>query len=251
MVSIDEGLSPFDLTTAASPVEVAAVVAEHGLAVIPGYLDTGTADRLAAESTALLADDAPWLIPEDYSLGSSTRMWRRDIDVSRYPLLDSVFGHEFLEAVTAAHFGEDYIFSRTVYVILDVVGTSTHVQELHYDKMRHLKAFIYLSDVGQGEGPFWCVPGSHRTCQALQAGNRERRVLPTDADVRVLPSELESSAIPVLGDRGTLIVFDSDIAHRAGVPTSGPRLAARSLSFGAYRHDDWYWPDGTLSEVRA
>ncbi len=73
-------------------------------------------------------------------------------------------------------------------------------------------------------------------------------MLATDAEVRVLPDNLPP-AIPVLGERGTLIMFDSDIVHCAGVPTGGPRLAARSLSFGGYRRDVWHREDGSIEQV--
>ncbi len=111
--------------------------------------------------------------------------------------------------------------------------------------MRHLKFFFYLTDVDFEHGPFQVVPGSHHYCAGLQADNRARRIVPTDADVRALPPSYADEITSITGPRGTLIVFDSDLAHRAGVPTGGSRLAARSLSFGSYRTEDWYRADGT------
>ncbi|HEY8502016.1 MAG TPA: hypothetical protein VIL21_04975, partial [Solirubrobacterales bacterium] len=81
---------------------------------------------------------------------------------------------------------------------------------------------------------FYCVPGSHLIAKSAQAANRRRGVIPTDAEARVLPDDLHQRELPVFGRRGTLIAFDSDIAHRASAPTEGPRLAARSLSFGPH-----------------
>jgi hypothetical protein len=240
---------PFSLARRAPVDQVVDTLDEHGIAVMDGYLEGPALARLVDECPRAFDDPAPWLHREDYSVGKSVRMERADVEAARYPELTATFGAPYLEDVTRAFFGDGYIFARTIYVILDVVGSSTHVQQLHYDKMRHLKTFFYLSRVDLEHGPFHCVPGSHRDCAQLQEANRARRIAPSDADVRVLPADYKSRTIPVLGSAGTLILFDSDIAHHAGVPTGGGRLAARSLSFGSYRRDTWYRADGTVEQI--
>jgi hypothetical protein len=222
------------------------VLNADGVVLVPGYLDVSAIDAVTRECHRLFEQTPPWAHHEEYSLGQSVRMERADIDPAAFPVLSWMFGRPELEAVVSAFFGEGYIFSRTVYTILDVVGSSTRVQQLHHDKMRHLKSFVYLTDVGIDNGPFHCVPGSHVLTQEAQRENRLRHVVPTDDDARVLPAELADHRVPVLGKAGTLILFDSDIAHHAGVVTADERLAVRSLSFGDYRAENWYRADGTL-----
>ncbi|MFJ6200055.1 phytanoyl-CoA dioxygenase family protein [Micromonospora sp. NPDC092111] len=222
------------------------VLEKDGVVLVPGYLDAEAVAAAARECHELFERTPAWAHHEEYSLGQSVRMERADLDPSAFPVLSDAFGRPELEAVTRGFFGAGYIFSRTVYAILDVVGSSTKVQQLHYDKMRHLKSFVYLSDVGPANGPFHCVPGSHLLTRELQRANRERNVVPSDDDARVLPAELHDQRVAVLGDAGTLILFDSDIVHHAGIVTEGHRLAARSLSFGAYRAQTWYRADGTV-----
>jgi hypothetical protein len=217
-----------------------------GVVTIPGYLDGGTVAQAVRECSLLFGQTPAWAHHEEYSLGQSVRMELTDVDEVEFPAIASVFTRPELAAVVHGFFGDGFIFSRTVYAILDVVGSTTHVQQLHYDKMRHLKSFIYLSDVTQATGPFHCVPGSHLQTREAQRENRLRRIVPTDSDVRRLPAGLANCTIPVLGEAGTLILFDSDIVHNAGIVTDGSRLAIRSLSFGAYRADTWYRKDGTI-----
>lgn len=217
-----------------------------GIVLVSGYLDGATAAQATRECYELFERTPPWAHHEDYSLGQSVRMERRDIDAAAFGAIASTFARAELEAVVGALFGEDYIFSRTIYALLDVVGSRTRVQQLHYDKMRHLKSFVYLTDVGLANGPFYCVPGSHLLTRQLERENRERNIVPTDDDARQLPLELEHQRVPVLGAAGTLILFDSDIAHHAGIVTEGERLAIRSLSFGSYRSQTWHRKDGTL-----
>ncbi|MGI5401437.1 phytanoyl-CoA dioxygenase family protein [Streptomyces sp. CA-135486] len=221
---------------------------KDGVVLVPGYLDAQAVTAATRECHELFERTPSWAHHEEYSLGKSVRMERADMDASVLPTLTAAFARPELEAVVSGFFGEGYIFSRTVYAILDVVGSITRVQQLHHDKMRHLKSFVYLTDVGPANGPFHCVPGSHRLTREMQRENRKRNIVPSDDDARVLPTELNDQRVVALGDAGTLILFDSDIAHHAGVVTEGERLAARSLSFGAYRAQTWYRADGTVAE---
>lgn len=217
-----------------------------GVVVVPDYLDADAVTQATREAHELFERPPTWAHHEDYSVGQSVRMERSDIDNAAFPAISSAFARPELESVVSAFFGDGYIFSRTIYAILDVVGSTTHVQQLHYDKMRHLKSFIYLTDVGVENGPFHCLPGSHVLTREAQRENRERYVVPSDADVRQLPDGLDGLGTPVLGKAGTLILFDTDIRHYAGVVAAGERLAVRSLSFGSYRRQTWYRADGSI-----
>jgi ectoine hydroxylase-related dioxygenase (phytanoyl-CoA dioxygenase family) len=226
-----------------------------GVVLVPDYLDAEAIAQATREARELFERTPSWAHHEDYSVGQSVRMERVDVDAAAFPVISSAFARPELESVVSAFFGEDYIFSRTIYAILDIVGSTTHVQQLHYDKMRHLKSFIYLTDVGIDNGPFHCLPGSHLLAREAQRENREKHIVPSDADVRQLPDGLSAhaaaKATPVLGKAGTLILFDSDILHHAGVVVAGERLAVRSLSFGSYRRHTWYRADGTVQEEAA
>jgi hypothetical protein len=222
---------------------------KDGVVLVSCYLDDEAVAAATRECHELFERTPLWAHHEEYSLGKAVRMERADLDASAFPTLSAAFARPELEAVVSGFFGEGYIFSRTVYAILDVVGSRTRVQQLHHDKMRHLKSFVYLTDVGHANGPFHCVPGSHLLARDLQRKNREQNIVPSDDEARLLPNELNDHRVAVVGEAGTLILFDSDIAHHAGIVTEGKRLAARSLSFGGYRSQTWYRPDGTVETV--
>jgi hypothetical protein len=237
-----------DVQTAAID-DVSAVVERleaDGVVLVPEYLDADAIAQATREAYELFERTPSWAHHEAYSVGQSVRMERADVEGAAYPMISSAFARPELESVVSAFFGEGYIFSRTIYTILDIVGSTTHVQQLHYDKMRHLKSFIYLTNVGIENGPFHCLPGSHLLAREAQRENREKYIVPSDADVRQLPDGLAGQNTPVLGKAGTLILFDSDILHHAGVVVAGERLAVRSLSFGAYRTHTWYRTDGSV-----
>ena len=89
-------------------------------------------------------------------------------------------------------------------------------QHLHFDRWRSLKAMVYLTDVGEGDGPFSVVPGSHkkgaelrRSYRSLPYGIRPNRV---KLD---FPEDYEKP-VSIHGSAGTLILFDSDIFRSGG-----------------------------------
>lgn len=223
---------PFSLAAGAHPKDVALTVEQFGVAHLEGFLPPEVVDSLGKETTQLFDDPAEWVHPESYSVGKAARIVRKELDAERYPTVSATFADPWLESVVAEHYGDGYVYGEQIYGILDGVGQQHVVQELHYDKVQHIKIFFYLSDVDLDHGPFHCVPGSHRYCASLQEENRKNRRIPTDEEVRVLPASFAEAAIAVTGLRGTLIVFDSDIAHHASAPTAGPRLAIRSLNWG-------------------
>jgi ectoine hydroxylase-related dioxygenase (phytanoyl-CoA dioxygenase family) len=248
MLGFEMRACPFSLAPRSSLGDVLGVLRWHGIVVMHDYLESSQVADLSAACGKLFDDTASWIHHEEYSLGKSVRMERAEIDRTGYAALSDVFSEPYLEDVAGGYFGDGCIFSRTIYAIYDVVGTSTKVQELHYDKMRHLKIFFYLTDVDISRGPFRCVPGSHVQCASMQASKRLRRIVPTDEEVRNMPEDYFGRDIPISGGAGTLILFDSDIAHRASAPTGGDRLAVRSLSFGSYRRETWFKVDGTVQE---
>ena len=104
-----------------------------------------------------------------------------------------------------------------------VASQNWHVD---FDDRHLLKAFVYLSDVGTGHGPFEYVPGS-------QPGGRHHDVRPwvpmgygrvDDADVaQSVPAEEIAS---FTGPKGTLILCNTSGLHRGGFATAGPRVLA-------------------------
>jgi hypothetical protein len=230
--ALEEPVYPFSLEAGAPPKDVALALEEFGVAHIEAFLAPRIVDSLSEETDRLFDDRSQWVHPERYSVGKSVRIVRKEMDTDGYPTIAETFADAWLESVVAESYGDGYVYGEQIYGILDGVGQQHIVQELHYDKVQHIKIFFYLSDVDLDHGPFHCVPGSHRHCAALQEENRKNRRIPTDEQVRILPESFADEAMPVTGPRGTLIIFNSDIAHRACAPTAGPRLAIRSLNWG-------------------
>lgn len=85
------------------------------------------------------------------------------------------------------------------------------------DSIRFVKLFVYLSDVGEQDGPHIFVRGSHRT-KVLSSGPLRK----SDAEVA---ANVEADDIThFTGAFGTLFLEDTSGIHKGTLPTVGKRL---------------------------
>ncbi|NQZ01568.1 MAG: phytanoyl-CoA dioxygenase family protein [Bdellovibrionales bacterium] len=89
----------------------------------------------------------------------------------------------------------------------------------HFDKERYLKAMIYLTDViDTQDGPI------HLLDQEIQGTDQRRRKLPKNHKERGLNHfrlNENQTLQPIPGAAGTLILFDTNTPHKAGLVSPG------------------------------
>lgn len=106
---------------------------------------------------------------------------------------------------------------------------------IHYDRIPHLKFFLYLIEVTIQSGPLLCVPRSHDFAPKAQAANRRNGTIPAEADTRVIPVQYQDRGVRVVGPAGTLLAFTSDIIHLrlcTSLSWMADRATRQTLVFG-------------------
>ena len=98
---------------------------------------------------------------------------------------------------------------------------------VHFDKERYLKALIYLVNV-----PLDCGPIHFAKAKAPEEIEKKRRILPNEYQKKKLnwlcKNDLLDQPVPVVGEAGDLILFDTNTPHHAGiVKPNNVRLALR------------------------
>lgn len=90
----------------------------------------------------------------------------------------------------------------------------------HFDKHRYLKAMVYLHDVVEDHGPIHF--GRLKNPSDIDV---RRKGLPTNYKELGLNTisarELKSNMVPILGNKGDVIFFDTNTAHCAGIVRKG------------------------------
>jgi hypothetical protein len=223
---------PFQLD-ASNPVAVGRALCDHGIALLPGWLrDPNRCSTLAREAEQFL-DWRPCYaqVLGSYPDGNGIRV-ERERAATDAPGLHALFDQSWMRQVAASFFGsQPYVFNHDLMIVRDMVGTQHLAHQVHYDRMPQLKYFLYLTDTTVANGAFHCLPGSHRRAKEAQRANRAALRLPASLETRVPPAELDGELVPVEGESGTLLVFDSDIAHRGAPLSKGHRLSVRSRSY--------------------
>ncbi|MEO0337050.1 MAG: phytanoyl-CoA dioxygenase family protein, partial [Pseudomonadota bacterium] len=99
----------------------------------------------------------------------------------------------------------------------------------HFDKERYLKAMIYLTDVTHlDDGPI------HLLNSEIDGLDTKRRSLPRNHKEKGLNHiQLEDDAeiTPIVGNAGTMILFDTNTPHKAGTVAEGHRRKVLRFDF--------------------
>jgi hypothetical protein len=178
-------------------------------------------------------------------------------DYSPFTLLDQADVQALLADQSILCLAQAYLGCRP---LADVLGMWWHTsyggqpdahaaQFFHFDmdRIKWLKIFIYLTDVGPANGPHSFVRGSHRTgaipAELLLRGYKRL----TDEEVFSIYDE--SDCLEFTAPRGSIIVEDTRGLHKGAHVRGGPRLVLQ-LQFS----NDFFgasYPRARISRVQA
>ncbi len=141
------------------------------------------------------------------------------------PLLKVALDVKLLEIV-AAYLGMwPALHSIGAWLNYPTSEPATSSQLWHHDPedLKLIKTFIYLEDVGEENGPFTYVPGTHPFGSRVPTAKRhlEKRRLADEQFTDVFPP---SAWRVCTGPAGTMILADTIGYHRGGKPAAGTRL---------------------------
>ena len=150
-------------------------------------------------------------------------------DDRKHKLLNNTqkfFQQDWMQDISIAFWGKELKINEYIYVMHELPGTVHIAQDLHFDVLKTLKFFLYLNDVSETNGAFSCVPGSHKKSEKIRNkyGNEisyENRHLTRQLDYN------KDQVLPIEGNAGDLIIFNTDVWHRAGIVKKGERKVMR------------------------
>lgn len=199
---------------------------EKGIAVIENYFSEEEMSLLKEEFDIILNTEIKGIVPIDYSLGQGKVIHKLNVDFSNLPKTKSIFYNNDFKQIADRYIKVENELNREIFVVKDVVGSKHHANDMHFDVVATFKFFIYLTDTNEQNGAFCCVPGSHKRTAKI----REELGSKISYDNRYLSRDLpysEDEVISVNGKAGTLIIFDTDVFHKAGHVSEGERLVMR------------------------
>ena len=203
---------------------------KYGILVFPDFISLSKCSELMETFNSIYNNNYEWAPITEYSKGKCCRVTRTNIDQNKYSSLYEIFSSKWMESITHSYLGKNSFLNHEIFLVNDVPNSSHVAQDLHYDRIPTLKFFIYLTNTTSENGSFYCVPGSQINTKEIEQENRKSAILPNINETRDNASAYNGQEIPIEGKAGTLIIFDTDVLHRAGKVSTGERYVMRGHS---------------------
>ena len=214
----------FDFANIRKTLDIVNTVKEYGICRVPNYLNDGTVSKLKNEALELVTNEPN----DDYEFGKATRLQRLFHDQNGSlipnpnlkPTISEVFSNIEMSKISELYMG-NHALNSDIFITHDYKHDNGLARNgfLHFDRIYTFKFFIYLTDVNENCGPFSVVPKSHIKGKELRLQTRgeyeelKNRILLDYPDLGYTSDEV----VPVLGNAGDLIIFDTDLFHLGGV----------------------------------
>ena len=175
-----------------------------------------------AELIPQAADGTKWLV-YDKDHPRAPRYQFAEKDVFTMPIVQQLAADPSLFAVAQAYLGCKPIQDLTAMwwsAAFSKKASSEAAQLFHFDmdRIKFIKFFFYLTDVGSQNGPHCYVRGSHAGMPAgLWKAGRIR-------DEEIANSFALSDVMEITGSKGTIIAVDTRGLHKGKVLEKGERL---------------------------
>jgi hypothetical protein len=198
------------------------VLQEYGIVILPHYVGDRDAVQLNREFDRIFdtrRHEAQ--IAQQDGTARTVSVRRSELGTDEAPGFSALFAAPLMANVAAGFFRPGgYRLNETI-IFNENTGTPAPLNVLpfiaHFDKHHTLKFFIYLTDTNMENGAMAVAPGSHHANRVL----RERALAAGRSPSEVASLVDSDDLVPVEGGAGTMLIFDTDMTHRAGHVRSG------------------------------
>lgn len=218
---VSDALARFRPKSGLNPHPDMAVLNRDGILMFPGYITGEHVAELRKVLTAMACRD-PWKPDRGTFALADAPAGTHVADIAEAPLLKAAHEIAFDErllALAAQYFGSvPYVDSIQAWWSLSGNDEPEEAENFHRDNdsIRFLKFFLYLTDVGDEQGPHKFVRGSHTDPQLL-GKNRL-------TDEQVEAAFGSARIITIKGKAGDAFIEDTFGVHKGQLPVSGRRL---------------------------
>ncbi|MDH6113593.1 hypothetical protein P3T36_005244 [Kitasatospora sp. MAP12-15] len=235
-----------------------------GVTFSPGWLDAVKLADLQNEFEGAFADSEGKPLEELTAAGKDlsrsygrTRTGRHlkysngDELTDSLPVVHEVFNQAWMGELASDYLGLPCTLNRHV-ILTDDHIPGDEIIPYHYDEMGALKFFIYLDPIDKENGPFQAIPETRDATRQLRISEWLKHDDIEKVRIKVFESfsedvfyalygqfklALQSRSITFQAPAGSLLVFDTDTIHRAGLLSPGRRR--RVVRGSSYRG---LWP---------
>lgn len=215
-----------ELNKTVEPQRVGDLVHALGVVAIPEFASGFELESLQEEFQRIEGENNAAIEDGPVNAGF-LKIIQREKAALEVPATNGLFSQGWMADVTARFFHRSLgPVNPVIYATKEVPATEHVAQDLHFDVIPALKFLLYLKPTTAENGAFACIPGS-LSFSRLQRARRGRRLSYRERSFSRQHPFHNDWAEPVEGGAGTLIVFTTELWHRAGVVRSGERWVMR------------------------
>lgn len=213
---------------------------KNGYAVIDNFFNDEQIDILEKNFDDFLNNpennDIPFHVNTEFLKAKNLLLEKKDN--SNFEKFSLVINNNFILNMAKQYLKKNYKPSKLM--IYETIGKNNtefkndkkYAFVPHTDETYFLKFFLYITDVDETKGPLSVAPGTHTTFKKKRHDwiKDNRNYLNRNK----VDQSYNDEMVPLLGKRGTLIVFDTDLLHKAGLVENGAFRKVIRYDFYSY-----------------
>ena len=187
-------------------------IKEYGICIIEDFIPN--IDDIKKESLSAIKKHN-----KKYEFGDFAIL--RNEKIKNYNQINKLFNQQVFKEISTKYLDRKSNINDEVYITHDYINDKGTGRNgfLHFDRTYTFKFFIYLTDVDEGCGPFTVIPKTHLVGKKLRKKyhnnsyeKKKNRIFKDHPDLGYTEKDL----VPIIGNSGTLIIFDTDLFHMGG-----------------------------------
>jgi hypothetical protein len=202
------------------------LVDDYGVAVFSDFIQKSELEGLNNEYDLAFKLPQTGIEGIKMDLGKGVIFSRAHVDPQKYPHTLKTFSLKLMNDIATRYWKKSFELNKQIYFMNEVVGTSHVAMDMHFDVLPTFKFFIYLTDTTRENGAFACVPGSQKISSEIREKIGKEISFEQREITRQIPFR-ENEVLHVEGKAGTLIIFTTEVFHRAGKVSKGERRVMR------------------------
>ncbi len=211
--------------------DIVNMLRDNGVAILPNFLNKAELELMDKEFEKVVKAKGRGIKSFPLEKGEGVGLTRNKLRVKDYPSTSEFFNRPFMHEIASKYVHPTANLNSKIYVVRDIIGTTTYANDLHFDVQKCLKFFLYINDVTANNGAFEYAAGTHKWVEDMRRSDKAKEITFENRELsRQLPYE-EEHVMSLEAPAGTLFLFDTDMFHRTGTTSMGERKIMRGHTY--------------------
>lgn len=208
--------------------KVIAELNNNGFFFVPSLFNNDTMKVINDEFDKLISDKSYENSAENFKNVTQLRLSQIELLDKKLLYFYSFFSNKSLKKIISSYFRTNHKYNHQIFFQKTNLTNKPPANEIHFDKLHQIKIWIFVNSVDENNGPIELFLGSHKENKEKRLNFYEKQDF--NSELNNINQYKHSKGTKMTGPMGSVLIFDSDLFHRASPVNEGKRLIARSHS---------------------